>query len=167
VSKTRARQKVRTGDDDLATRAGDRRQVGLLDVVPIAQVVTHDQRGVLVSRRRPAAAQRAARAPVLAQLRPGDAHPLTARGRAHLAHQRPLDAHRVIKARRDMARGIAIVDDIDAAAEPDRAVDHRQLAVQPAQPDAPELPHGHPRPESHQPHPGILHAGLQRRRKLA
>jgi hypothetical protein len=49
------------------------------------------------------------------------------------APARAFDANRVVVARRDLIRGIEVVDDIDTADEGDFAVDHRQLAVQTTQ----------------------------------
>ena len=68
------------------------------------------------------------------QLRPAHAA-ATARVTAgmNIGQQRPLDPHRVVEARRNLARRVHVVDDVDAADKGDPRVDHRDLAVQPAQ----------------------------------
>ena len=50
--------------------------------------------------------------------------------------------YRVIEARRNLLRGIHVVDDIDTADKGDSGVDHRQLAMHPPQPVTAEGPAG-------------------------
>ena len=46
-----AGKEIGVGDDDLVARAGDRVQIGVLDRVPVAQVVAHDVGRADIARR--------------------------------------------------------------------------------------------------------------------
>ena len=76
-------------------------------------------------------------------------------GFGHLRHQRASDAQRKIEAGRGQAAQrhiVLVINDVDAAAESHRAVDHTQLAVQPTPvvryQDA-KAPHGRVHPKPH------------------
>ena len=127
---TDARKKVRIGDDDLVFRCPNRGEVRALDVPPMTKVVAGDKFRGLRADALAAPAVRKQRDVAVAgayQLheRP---HPLHSLCDRH--HERPFDHDREVGARRRMAGGVGVIDDVDAADERHATVDLTQLAVQ-------------------------------------
>ena len=130
-----AGKEIRVGDDDLAPRRADRREIRALDVAAMAQVVADDElaRSACPTRvgRRALGKQRHVGA---AQLRRARRSPTRAASCSTIgASSGPFEADGEIDARRLVARRVHVVDDVDAADERDAAVDVTELAVQPAQ----------------------------------
>src|SRR5437773_2614428 len=138
AAKAPAGEKVGARDDDLLLRGGDRRQIGVLDIAAVAQVVAHGERRALASRARHVRRHRVADARAVLEPRHRDAVPQAHRGVLDRLEQRPLDPHRVVVARRDLPQGVHVVDDVDAADEGDAPVRHHDLAVHAPQAVAPQ-----------------------------
>jgi hypothetical protein len=125
----------------------DRLQIRALDRAPVAQVVAQKQRRRYAAgeRRhvqlrfelRPRAAGRAA-----AQIGHGHVPPQPLRRQRDRRHDRAFARHREVEARTEAAAFVRrmIVDDVDAADERERVVNHGKLAVQPPQQLALEPP---------------------------
>ena len=135
-------KEIRVGNDDFALGAADRREIRLLDVAAVAQVVADHELRRLRSDALGVSALRKERQLARAQLHELHQRPHALHGLRDQRQQRAFHADREIEPRRLLARRVHVVDDVDAADERDAAIDVDELAVQAAQPVRAELPGG-------------------------
>jgi hypothetical protein len=108
-------------------------EVGVQDVVAVADVVADQEGGGLPAGRFAAGRWRAGEAEAALEIDPGRRFPTCAARRGEPAQGRAFDAHGVVVARAQVGRRVVVADDVDAADEGDAPVDDDQLAVQAAQ----------------------------------
>ena len=119
--------------------AGNRLEVGVLDIAPVEDIIAHQESSRLLAPRPGVGLCRSGHAVATVELRPQHDLPQPVLRLLDRHQEWSFDANRVVVARRYLKRGIEVVDDIDAADESDLAVNHRQLAVQTAQAMATQL----------------------------
>ena len=133
AAKTHAGQKVGVGNQDVVFRRIDGVNVGVQDVVAMADVVADLKSGNLRADRSAARRGERLKPEAALEIHPGDNLPKAPNRMMHLLHGRPFDTGRVVIARPHVGRGVVVIDDIDAADKSDSGIDHRQLAMEPAQ----------------------------------
>ena len=161
TAETHAGHEIGVGDQDFALRLVDGVEVGIQDVVAVADVVADQEGRALLAG--DGAAGRADRAKPEASLEvgPGDDFPHAADSVVDLPERRPLDAYRVVVMRAQFRRRIVVADDIDAADKGNFRVDDHQLAMQAAQAMALEMETADFRPVVHGAHPGGTEQGQE------